>query len=300
MKGPAAKRGEGRGEGIGFSQRSPDGGDRTSGGMKRATAKGPAAKRGEGIGFSQRIRLDWLEYTANAVLAGSPEGEIVTALRERLRERFSLGGDRVSGNRDKAVSILTRVWVTVPDERRTLRDEGLDLLRQADANDRMLVHWCMCMAVYPFFGAVADTAGRLLRLQGTAAAAQVQRRLRERLGERETVARAARRVLRTFIDWGVLVETGGKGFYRGAAKRVVGHGPTAVWVLKAMLSAGGGTLQSPAALLRTPGLFPFEIASPPPAELEACGAFEVVRDGLDHEMLLGLASTATLDRVRRS
>ena len=254
--------------------------------------KGAAAKRGEGIGFSQRIRLDWLEYTANAVLAGSPEGEIVAALRERLRERFSLGDDRVSGNRDKAVSILTRVWVTVPDERRPLRDEGLDLLRQADADDRMLVHWCLCMAAYPFFGAVADTAGRLLRLQGAAAAAQVQRRLRERLGERETVARAARRVLRAFIDWGVLVETGEKGLYRGAAPRVVSHGPTVVWVLKAMLSAGGGTPQPPSALLRAPRLFPFEIAAPPPAELETCGAFEVVRDGLDHEMLLGLADTA--------
>ncbi len=268
--------------------------------MKRAAAKGAAAKRGEGIGFSQRIRLDWLEYTANAVLAGSPEGEIVAALRERLRERFSLGGGRVSGNRDKAVAILTRVWLTVPDERRPLRDEGLDLLRQADADARMLIHWCMCMAAYPFFGAVADTAGRLLRLQGTAAAAQIQRRLRERLGERETVVRAARRVLRAFIDWGVLVETGGKGLYRGAAKRVTGPGPIAVWVLKAMLSTGGGTPQSSSALLRTPRLFPFELTPPPPAELEACGAFEVVRDGLDHDVLLGLASTATPDRVRRS
>ena len=256
--------------------------------MKRA-----GAKHGEGIGFSQRIRLDWLDYTANAVLAGSPEDEIVAALRERLRERFSLGGDRVSGNRDKAVAILTSVWVTVPKEFRTLRGEGLDLLRQADANDRILIHWCMCMAAYPFFGMVADAAGRLLRLQGAAAAVQVQRQLRERLGERETVARAARRVLRAFIDWGVLVETGEKGLYRGAAKRVAADsGPLAVWVLKAVLSAGGGTPQPPSTLLRAPRLFPFEIALPSTAALEACGAFEIVRHGLDHDILLGLADTA--------
>ena len=248
-------------------------------------------KREEGIGFSQRVRLEWLEYTANAVLAGSSEDEIAEALRERLRERFSLGGDRVSGNRDKAVAILAKVWVTVPEERRTLRDEGLDLLRQADADGRMLVHWCMCMAVYPFFGTVADAAGRLLRLQGAAAAAQIQRRLRERLGERETVARAARRVLRAFIDWGVLLETGKKGLYRGAAKRAAGDGPITVWVLKAMLSAGGGEPRPPSALLRAPRLFPFETALPSTAELEACGAFEIVRHGLDHEVLLGLART---------
>ena len=33
-------------------------------------------KREEGIGFSQRVRLEWLEYTANAVLAGISEDEI--------------------------------------------------------------------------------------------------------------------------------------------------------------------------------------------------------------------------------
>ena len=35
------------------------------------------------------------------------------------------------------------------------------------------------MAVYPFFGTVATVVGRLLRLQGTAGASQVQRRIRE-------------------------------------------------------------------------------------------------------------------------
>ena len=253
-----------------------------------------AAKHGGGVGFSQRIRLEWLDYAANAVLAGSPEAEIVAALRERLRERFSLGGGRVSGNRDKAVAILTRVWVAVPEERRALQGEGLDLLRQAEADGRMLAHWCMCMAAYPFFGTVAEATGRLLRLQGAAAAAQVQRRLRERLGERETVARAGQRVLRGFIDWGVLQETGEKGLYRAAAPRAIGDGPLAVWALKATLSALGGSPQPPSALLRAPRLFPFEIAAPSMAALEACDAFEVVRHGIDHDVLLGLAKPSGL------
>ena len=248
-------------------------------------------KRGGQVGFSQRIRLDWLDYTANAVLAGNGKDDIAAALRERLREALSVGNDPKRGTREKAVTILTKVWVTVPDGLRPLRDEGLDLLRRANADNRMLTHWCMCMATYPVFGAVAEAAGRLLRLQGTAAAAQVQRRLRERLGERETVARATRRVLRAFVDWHVLVETGEKGIYRGAAKRAVKDGPLAVWVLKACLSTEG-VPQPPSALLRAPRLFPFEIAPPSAAELEASGAFEIVRHGLDQEALLGLAKTA--------
>ena len=120
----------------------------------------------------------------------------------------------------------------------------------------------------------------------------MQRRLRERLGERETVARAARRVLRAFIDWGVLRETGERGVYRAAARRGVVDGPLAVWVLKAGFAAGDAAPRSPAALLRAPYLFPFDIAPPTPAELEASGAFEIVRHGLDRDVLFARATPA--------
>ena len=215
--------------------------------------------RRDQIGFSQRIHIDWLEYTANLVLAGNDREEIVAALSERLKEKLSVGNEPVRGNRDKAITILTRVWVTVPEELHALRDEGLEHLRTQDPNVRLLVHWCMCMAVYPFFGTVADAVGRLLRLQGTASAAQVQRRLRERFGERETVARAARRILRAYIDWGVLHETGEKGLYSGTAKHAIAEVPLALWVVKAVLFPMGDTPRSAASMLHGPELFPFEL-----------------------------------------
>ena len=251
--------------------------------------------RNQQIGFSQRIRLEWLEYTANLVLAGNPRDEIVAALNERLREKLSVGNEPERGNRDKAITILTKVWVTVPVELRTLRDEGLGLLRHSYADDRMLVHWCMCMAVYPFFGAVADATGRLLRLQGTAAATHVQRRLREQLGERETVARAARRILRAFIDWGVLLETSEKGLYRGGVKRVADDWSLVVWTIKAVLFAKGHRPLSVPALLSGPHLFPFDIPLPSTRQLEACEALDVISHGLAQDILVGLARR---DRVR--
>ena len=142
------------------------------------------------IGFSQRIKLEWLERTA------------------------ALCGVSPSSNREKAISILMRTWVQVPDELRPLRDEGIARLRHLPPEEHVVVHWGMALAVYPFFGEVAESAGRLLRLQGTAASAQIQRRLWEQHGQRETVARAARRVLRCYIDWGVLSETKRKGVYQ--------------------------------------------------------------------------------------
>ena len=243
-------------------------------------------KRRDQIGFSQRIHIDWLEYTANLVLAGNTRDEIVTALSDRLEEKLSVGNEPERGNRDKAITILTRTWVSVPRDLRSLRDEGLTHLRCRGASDRMLVHWCMCMAVYPFFGTVADAVGRLLRLQETAGAAQVQRRLRERLGERETVARAARRVLRAFIDWGVLLETQEKGLYRGTEKHAIDDPLLALWAIKAMLAAGDDSPRPASGLLHGPHLFPFDIALPSIAELEAYEALEIFHHGLDQEVLL--------------
>ncbi len=245
------------------------------------------------IGFSQRIRLDWLEYTGNLALAGNSRDDIVAALRERLRDRLSVGSDSERGNREKAITILTKVWVTVPSEFQGLRDEGLELLQRPPAGDRMLVHWCMCMAVYPFFGTVAEATGRLLHLQGTAAAAQVQRRVREQLGERETVSRAARRIVRALVDWEVLVETVDKGIYRGPSKRVINDMPLIIWAVKAVLAAKGEKPLSPSGALRGPHLFPFEIAPPPVRELEGCKALEITRHGLDQEVLVGLNRAAT-------
>ena len=246
-------------------------------------------KRGGQIGFSQRIHLDWLEYTANLVLAGNPREEIVAALGERLKEKLSVGNQPERGNRDKAITILTKVWVTVPRELQSLRDEGLGHLRRRGPSDRMLVHWCMCMAIYPFFGTVADAVGRLLRLQETAGAAQVQRRLRERFGERETVARATRRIMRAYIDWRVLVEADGKGLYRDTTKRVIDDAPLAVWAIKAMLFGSSDNPRSASALLRGPHLFPFDVTLPSMIELEACEALEISRYGFDQEVLLGLS-----------
>ena len=74
-----------------------------------------------------------------------------------------------------------------------------------------------------------------------------------------------------------------------APKRVVEDPSLALWAITAMLVTKGDTPRSASALLRGPHLFPFDAAVPSVREIEACGALEICRHGLDQDILLGLS-----------
>jgi hypothetical protein len=238
------------------------------------------------VGFSQRIQLDWLERTASLLLLGHTKGEIQTALQEMLQGRLSVGGTAERGNREKAISILLKIWVTVPRELTWFRNDGLAHLNRLFLTDHLAVHWGMTIAVYPFVGVVAEAVGRLLPLQGSCVAVQVQRRVREQLGERETVARAARRVLRCFIDWGVLQETKEKGVYHAVPVRSITDKKLAAWLIEATLLASGSQVALLKAVTQTPMLFPFSIGPLSMSNLDGHDRLEWLPQGLDEEMVM--------------
>lgn len=238
------------------------------------------------VGISQRVRLEWLERTANLVLAGNEKTAIEDALQEMLVDKISIGGSSVRGNREKTITILMKTWFNVPLGLEELRDEGLDLLRFASRGERVAIHWGMALAAYPFWGAVAAQTGKLLRLQGTLTAAAVQRRMREAYGERETVARATRRVLRSFVDWGVLKDTSARGVYAQGEQHPITVDETIAWLLEAVLRRRTGTA-SMRDLLTDTAVFPFHLAQLSSARLVSCAPrLELHRHGLDAELVM--------------
>ena len=149
------------------------------------------------IGIDRLVRLDWLEKVSFLALAGNDVRGVKNILQNDLRELFRSGRTDVRGSLDKTITILLKTWLTPPPLLDALCAEGLDLIKHLYQQDHLVVHWGMVTAVYPFWSGVAGHVGRLLRLQGTAAAAHVQRRTREQYGERETVSRRTRYVLRS-------------------------------------------------------------------------------------------------------
>ena len=249
------------------------------------------------VGLSQRIRLEWMEQTANLLLAGNDEAVISDSLQHLLRDKVSVGGESVRGNREKVITILLKTWVTVPRELEKLRDEGLKILRSLTREDRTAVHWGMTLAAYPFWGAVAAHAGRLLRLQGTAAAAHVQRRVREEYGERETVSRAARRVLRSFIDWGVLNETGNKGVYVQGKQYSIEEPKLIAWMVEASLHSRSHGSAATKDLLDSPNIFPFRLTHISADHLASLSPrLDILRHGLNDDLVMLREESANRSR----
>ena len=57
-----------------------------------------------------------------------------------------------------------------------LRDDALELYEEISDSERIVLHWGMTSAVYPFV-LVAETVGRLLRFQETFTVSQVRERV---------------------------------------------------------------------------------------------------------------------------
>lgn len=235
--------------------------------------------------FSQRIRLEWLEFTAQAVLQGETREAIQAQLQTLLKEQLSAGGSSPRGNREKATTIRLRTWVAGPRWLEPFRNDGLAFLQSMPAADHLTVHWGMVMAAYPFFGSVAETVGRLIRLQSNFTAAQILRRLREQYGERETVQRTAQLVLRCFVDWGVLRDSDEKGVYQAASGYAIRSEKLVLWLIEAVPLSTRVNSMPLADAVRFPSLFPFTLEAINPRALLQMSRLQTFRQALDEEVV---------------
>jgi hypothetical protein len=238
------------------------------------------------IGYNRTVRLRWLDQVVDLILAGQDDEQIHRALSDMLRDQLSVSSSAKRGSREKTITLLVKTWLRVPARLVVFRDEGLQLFKSATKPDRLALHWGMTMAAYPFWRSVADATGRLFRLQGTASASQVQRRMKEVYGEREVVSRSARYVLRAFADWGVIQDTVRQGTYRPRSAVRVDKPSVVAWLLEGAMHGGTTSSVDWKALLQSPALFPFQLQTVTSEVMTRSGRIEVVRHSLGDELLV--------------
>lgn len=241
--------------------------------------------RHHAIGIKQTLRLAWLQKTADLLLAGLDAGTIRRELHEHLKARDDPAGKRSDGTRTFAVNNLMTIWVGPPAELVAFRDAALALLRRQPSMG-MAVHWGMISAVYPFWFNTARQTGRLLSLQDQVTQSQIVNRLKEQYGDRQTVGRYGRFVIRSFVAWDVLEDSDAKGCYEPSAPVIIADPELAILLLEAALHATPGGKSSLKSLLNNPGFFPFRLPMPSGDGIaQQTNRIEVFRNGLDDELL---------------
>ena len=174
--------------------------------------------RYDALGIKQVIRLEWMEKAVNLSMSGMGPQEIRSELHEYLAGRKGDGsiGERSKLTRSQAVVVLMNIWgkpspeiaAFIKDVKWHIQSNGLD------PAERKALYWAAISAAYPFWFNVARQVGRLLNLQDQITKQQIVRRLKEQYGDRQTVSRITRYVIRSFIAWGVLKDTDTKGCYK--------------------------------------------------------------------------------------
>jgi hypothetical protein len=174
--------------------------------------------------------------------------------------------------------------VDVPAKAVALRDSAGKLLADLEPRQRIALHWGLGLATYPFFRDTAEAAGRLLALQDSVSLAQIQRRLAELWGQRSTTERAAQRIVRTWTDWGVLLESKQRGTYI-AGRPIEVSGSLASWTVEALLIGADADSRVLTEVRKAPQLFPFGIHVSA-HELRRSPRLTVHREGIDKDIVV--------------
>ena len=218
------------------------------------------SKRHDTIGIKQAIRPEWMEQALNLLLSGMNTATIREELHHYLSERKGDGssGERSKNTRSFVVTNLMNIWITPPKEILPLRDNAVELVKQ-DPGQKRAMHWAMISAVYPFWYQTALQVGRLLNLQDQITQKQILERLKEHYGDRQTIDRYSKYVLRSFVYWGILEEAETKGHYRPAAANSIDSDYTTALIFESILLAKKEGKSTVTELLFSPSLFAFEV-----------------------------------------
>jgi len=236
------------------------------------------------LGFDRNITLNWLDATLELAANGLPSSEIYHRLDAMLEGQVA--GTTPNSARGKTKTVLMHIWVKVPAQIMKLRDRAIELSQTLDTDKRIVLHWGMCIATYPLFLDIALTTGRLMQMQGEVSGNQIQRRIAEIWGERSTLTIAVQRVLRSLVDWNILLDSDQAKHYKSTPKLILKNQPQLeLWLIEAFMAGSNLEMRSFKDLIATPALFPFQI-SLSSNDFDNQLRLEFVRQGLGDELVV--------------
>lgn len=207
------------------------------------------------VGFDRELKLDWLNEIVEQVSKEKDEKVIKLQMSDYLNKYGLIKNDAIR----KTILVLRRIWLNVPEEHIQIRDEGIKLFHSINENDKIWLHWGMCLLAYPFFKDIAEIIGMLHTLQDEVTMEQVRRRFTERWGSRTTTKRAINRVVRSMVWWGVLDKTGKIGMYKFPKKISTDQKDLQKWFAHVLILANNSRVTPLDQLFNLNFAFPFRL-----------------------------------------
>ncbi len=230
--------------------------------------------------MDKKVEIEWLDFLAFRLKENKNYNELRKELDNRLQDVIN-----GSESRRKYLDVHMRIWVTVPSEHEQLRDKALTFLSSTTSQERLALHWGLCLLAFELFKDVSNVIGKLFNLDDKITLAQVHNRIIETWGDRTTLIYAVQRMLRSMAKWGVLNEPQKKkGFYVPAEKIQLFDKELKLWLLECYLTCLDKKSVSLQSLNEVPVLFPFDMVVKL-GDLVASDRFEVNRQGLDVDMV---------------
>jgi hypothetical protein len=237
------------------------------------------------IGIQRELHVAWFEHAASVYAAGFKK----SAARKEFYSYLNNASDSVEPLTEQTKiyisNALVKTWIEPDEELIPLRDAAYTLINN-NLSNHIAIHWSLLSAAYPFWFNVASSIGRLLKLQDQVTQSQIVLRLKEKYGDRQTVSRRARYVIRSFVSWKALSDSKSKGCYERTAPIIITDPNLAILMFESALHAtpeGKGSLPF---LLNNPAFFPFQLPTMTGDFIaQNSKQIDVVRYGLDEELM---------------
>ena len=213
------------------------------------------------IGIKQVIRYEWMNYTVDLLTSGLKKEDIRKELENYLSERKGNGktGNRAGYTMSLAVTLLMNIWVTPKPELMSFRDKLLKMVKIKEFE--FLCHWAMVSCVYPFWFNMSYIFGSLFLLQDQIKKSQIMSRTYEIFGERNTIERCSRYVIRSFVAWDIIKNKEKTGYYEKSKIIKISDISLASLLIETMLNAVPEERVSLASVINCPSFFNFELPS---------------------------------------
>ena len=244
-----------------------------------------ATDRFSKVGIQRELNVEWFNQSLRFHGAGVPKKNARQEIYNYLESAPGFETPPSAQTKTYIANPLIKTWIAPEKAIIPLRDAAF-LLVQKEPSCRILAHWSLLSAAYPFWFEVSAIVGRLLNLQDQVTQTQIVTRLKEKFGDRQTISRRAHYVIRSFITWGLLKDSVTKGCYEKIARKNISDTDVAIMMLEAALLTNQETKMALGTLLNNPAFFPFQLPSISGDYIARHNdRINVVRYGLDDEML---------------